>query len=148
MPKPPERKTPVALCLYLPPHDSSAVRKFQDGEVPTRNIWPLNSIVEFVFPSQYQSRQYVIALAFLKELEAKGHLKGKEIAQFLRDNKFSKATFYGNVLKKMKRLGMVNVKRMGKELDVSLSKTFGNYLWKISDSWLSFVDEVRSNHGR
>jgi len=144
MPKPPERKTPIALCLYLPPHDSSAIRRFEEKETPTKNIWPLKDIVEFVFPSQYQSRQHIIALEFLRLLEKKESVKGKEIADFLKENRFSKATFYGNVLKKLKRLGMVKVKRVGRELDVSLSKTFGNYLLKISDSWLSFVDEVRS----
>ena len=35
-------------------------------------------------------------------------------------------------------------KRKFRPMTVSLSKTFGNYLMKIGDSWLALVDDARS----
>ena len=77
------------------------------------------------------------------------------MAEFLKANNISKATFYNRVLLRLKRVGMVKVeretlvnvekKRKYRPMKISLSKTFGNYLMKIGDSWLAIVDEARTN---
>ncbi|MEM2138275.1 MAG: hypothetical protein QW568_04260 [Candidatus Anstonellaceae archaeon] len=149
------RGIPSKDSLYLPPHNSPELRNFQDGnENLTRNIWSLEEVVNFVFPKRYQQKYSEIALAFLKLAVQKTTLSGDEIGNFVSSNGISKATFYNRVLPRLKRVGMLKVerqtiialesKRKFRPMTISLSKTFGNYLTKIGDSWLAIVDDARS----
>jgi hypothetical protein len=77
-----------------------------------------------------------------------------EITEFVKKNEISKATFYNRVLPRLKRVGMIKVERQTiiaehnkqkyRPMEISLSKSFGNYLTKIGDSWLALVDDVRT----
>ncbi len=149
------RGIPSKDSLFLPPHNSPELRNFQDSnENLTRNIWSLEEVVNFVFPKRYQQKYSEIALAFLKLAVQKTTLSGDEIGNFVSSNNISKATFYNRVLPRLKRVGMLKVerqtiialesKRKFRPMTISLSKTFGNYLTKIGDSWLAIVDDARS----
>ncbi len=152
--QPKSRGIPSSESMWLPAFYSSDVRRFQDDEGRlTRNIWKVEELMKFLFPPKYQETYYRIAVAFLKLLEEKdGIVEGKEIGQFIKDNNFSKATFYNRVLPRLKRVGIVRLKRATEEgknkkhmpMSVELSKTFGNYLMKIADSWLAFIDDVKN----
>ena len=84
----------------------------------------------------------------------KVHIEGKDISPFLSEKNISKATFYNRVLPRLRRVGMIKIeretvipvesKRKYRPMRISLSKTFGNYLMKIGDSWLAVVDDARS----
>jgi hypothetical protein len=149
------RGIPSKDSLYLPPFNSPELRSFQDGnENITRNIWSLEEVANFVFPRRYQQKYNEIALAFLKLALEKGTLSGEEIGNFVSSRSVSKATFYNRVLPRLKRIGLLKVerqtlialesKRKFRPMTISLSKTFGNYLTKIGDSWLAIVDDARS----
>ena len=149
------RGVPASESMYLPPHNSPELRSFQDNdENPTRNLWKIDEVVNFVFSKKYQPRYYEIALEFLETLSKKLHMEGGDLGTFLNDKNISKATFYNRVLPRLRRVGMIKIERetiIAKEslrkyrpMKVSLSKTFGNYLLKIGDSWLAEVDDARS----
>lgn len=149
------RGVPSSESIYLPRHDSEELRKFQDqNESLTRNVWSLEEVTNFVFSKRYQPKYYEIAFGFLKLLSGKTKLSGDEIAEFVKGNGVSKATFYNRVLPRLKRVGMIKVerdtivnvesKRKFRPMRISLSKTFGNYFMKIGDSWLAIVDDARS----
>jgi predicted transcriptional regulator len=149
------RGIPSKDSLYLPPHNSPELRSFQDGnESPTKNVWGMEEVVNFVFPQKYQEKYHEIALSFLRLLAEKGQLSGDEIGQYVSQNNVSKATFYNRVLPRLRRVGMIKVerqtvvalesKRKFRPMAISLSKTFGNYLGKIGDSWLAAVDDART----
>ncbi len=149
------RGIPSKDSLFLPPYNSPELRSFQDGnENITRNIWNLEEVANFVFPKRYQEKYNEIALAFLRLALDKGTLTGDEIGNFVSSQGISKATFYNRVLPRLKRIGMLKVerqtlialesKRKFRPMTISLSKTFGNYLTKIGDSWLAIVDDARS----
>ncbi|MEM4634029.1 MAG: hypothetical protein QW275_02645 [Candidatus Anstonellaceae archaeon] len=154
-PKIASRGIPSKDSLYLPPHNSPELRSFQDAnENLTRNVWSLEEVVNFVFPRRYQQKYNEVAISFLKLCLDKTRLSGQEIGQFVLANGISKATFYNKVLPRLKRIGMLKVerqtvvalesKRKFRPMAISLSKTFGNYLTKIGDSWLALVDDARS----
>jgi len=149
------RGVPSKESMYLPPHDSPLIRSFQDkDENPTRNTWDLGEVSTFIFPKQYQEKYHSIASAFLALLMKETKVEGAQISQFIKDNSISKATFYNRVLPRLRRVGMVKIqrhtivakesKRKYRPMSVHLSKTFGNYISKIGDSWLAIVDEARS----
>lgn len=149
------RGIPSKDSLFLPPYNSPELRSFQDGnENITRNIWSLEEVVNFVFPRRFQQKYNEIALAFARLALEKGTLSGDEIGNFVSSRGISKATFYNRVLPRLKRIGMLKVerqtlialesKRKFRPMTISLSKTFGNYLTKIGDSWLAIVDDARS----
>jgi len=149
------RGVPSSLSLYLPPHNSDELRTFQDkDENLTRNMWKLEEVANFVFSKKYQAKYYEIACSFLKLLGEKTNLSGNDIPSFVSQNNISKATFYNRVLPRLRRVGMIKVerdtivsvesKRKFRPMKISLSKTFGNYLIKIGDSWLANVDDARS----
>lgn len=151
------RGVPSDETLYLPAHDSPALRAFQDkNESLTRNTWGLAEVVQFVFPQKYQAAYHSVAQAFLVELTAKTSLSGPQIAEFVSKHAVSKATFYNRVLPRLRRVGMVKVerqtlvavesKRKYRPMTIHLSRTFGNYLMKIGDSWLAIVDDARSQY--
>ncbi|VVC00607.1 Uncharacterised protein [uncultured archaeon] len=149
------RGIPSKDSLYLPPYNSPELRNFQDGnENITRNIWSIEEVVNFIFPKRYQLKYNEIALSFMKLALERGTLSGDEIGSFVSSNGISKATFYNRVLPRLKRVGVLKVerqtiialesKRKFRPMTISLSKTFGNYLTKIGDSWLAIVDDARS----
>ena len=147
------RGVPSKFSFYLPPHYSKEVRTFQsDEETPTRNLWNVEEVLNFLFPKAFQPKYHSIAVLFINFLAERFSITGEEIARFVKQNDISKATFYNRVLPKLKRSGMVKVERIAVEkgsskrskMKISLSKTFGNYLNKIGDSWLAFVDDIRT----
>ena len=149
------RGVPSSESIYLPRHDSEELRSFQDtNENITRNLWNIEEVTNFIFSKKYQETYHSIAVGFLKILAEKNTLSGDETAKFVRENGISKATFYNRVLPRLKRVGMIKVeretivalesKRKYRPMKISLSKTFGNYLMKIGDSWLAIVDDSRS----
>jgi hypothetical protein len=149
------RGIPSKDSLYLPPHNSPELRAFQDGnENITRNSWNTEEVVNFVFPARYQEKYHAISLQFIKLLLERSTLTGEEIGRFVSQNGISKATFYNRVLPRLRRIGMIKVerqtlialesKRKFRPMTIALSKTFGNYMTKIGDSWLAIVDDSRS----
>lgn len=149
------RGVPAKESLYFPPFNSDELRSFQDkDENATRNLWTLEEVANFVFSKKYQAKYYETTAAFLKLLAGKVHLTGDETAEFIRSNNISKATFYNRVLPRLRRVGMIKIeretivalesKRKFRPMKISFSKTFGNYLLKIADSWLAVVDDSRS----
>ena len=148
------RGIPSSESLYLPAHYSEELRAFQDkGENATRNLWGLEEVLNFVFPKKYQEKYHEVALAFMSIVLEK-NVSGSEVSEFVKSRGISKATFYNRVLPRLKRVGLVKVeretivavesKRKYRPMIISLSKTFGNYLFKIGDSWLALVDDARS----
>ncbi len=151
------RGVPAGETLWLPPHDSPAIRAFEDkNESATRNAWGLAEVVQFVFPARYQPVYHQVALAFMQQLVGRTRMEGAEIAEFVSSQNISKATFYNRVLPRLRRVGMIKIerqtvvavesKRKYRPMTLHLSKTFGNYLGKIGDSWLAAVDEARSKY--
>ena len=151
------RGVPSSETLFFPPYKK--VRAFQDdAENPTHNLWNLEEIINFVFPVEYQEKYHIIAYEFMKLIVSKLRIEGKQISQFLNEHNFSKATFYNRVLPKLRRSGLIKVERQTivavqskqkfRPMIISLSKTFGNYLMKIADSWLAIVDDARSKGGQ
>ncbi|MFA6213843.1 MAG: hypothetical protein WC717_01035 [Candidatus Micrarchaeia archaeon] len=149
------RGIPSKDSLFLPPFNSPELRSFQDGnENITRNAWNLEEVVNFVFPKRYQAKYHEIAIGFMGLLLERSALSGDEIGNFVSQNGISKATFYNRVLPRLRRVGMIKVerqtiialenKRKFRPMAITLSKTFGNYLTKIGDSWLAIVDDSRS----
>ncbi|MBD3389550.1 hypothetical protein GF415_01185 [Candidatus Micrarchaeota archaeon] len=149
------RGVPSSESIYLPPYNSPELRSFQDNsENPTRNLWSLEEVINFVFSKKYQPKYYEIALEFIWELSKKLSMEGADVGNFLSEKGISKATFYNRVLPRLRRVGMIKVERetiVAREsmrkyrpMRISLSKTFGNYFMKIGDSWLASVDEARS----
>ncbi len=66
------RGVPSSESIYLPRHDSSELRSFQDkNESITRNAWSLDEVTNFIFSKKYQPRYYEIAYSFLKLLRSK-----------------------------------------------------------------------------
>ncbi len=149
------RGVPSSESLYFPQYNSQELRSFQDNdERLTRNLWTLEEIVNFVFSKRYQTKYYEIAVGFVKMLAEKNVIRGDDISGYVNSNNISKATFYNRVLPRLRRVGMIKIeretvvalesKRKFRPMRISLSKTFGNYLIKIGDSWLAVVDEARS----
>lgn len=149
------RGVPSDETLYLPAHNSPEIRIFQDkDENITRNLWNIDEVANFVFSKKYQPKYYEIAVGFLKLLSEKLVLGGNEISDYVKKNNISKATFYNRVLPRLRKVGMVKIeretivaqesKRKFRPMVVHISKTFGNYLIKIGDSWLAVVDDAKS----
>jgi len=149
------RGVPSSESLYFPPYNSEELRSFQDkDENITRNLWNIDEVSNFVFSKKYQAKYYEITVGFLKLLIEKSSLVGEDLSAFISANGISKATFYNRVLPRLRRVGMIKIeretiiavesKRKFRPMRISLSKTFGNYLMKIGDSWLAIVDDARS----
>lgn len=153
------RGIPSSESLYLPPHNHPELRKFQDSEEnATRNVWNTEDVINFVFPKKYQPIYNTTAAQFVKLLIEKGKISGDETGKFVSSNGISKATFYNRVLPRLRRAGLIKIeretivavesKRKYRPMFISLSKTFGNYLTKIGDSWLAIVDDAREKKGK
>lgn len=148
------RGVPSKETMYLPAYNSPELRKFQDAnEVRTRNNWHLEEVINFIFPEQYQETYHKTSHLFMQLMINKTKITGKDTSKFLDENNISKATFYNRVLPRLKRVGFIKVeretitpqesKRKYRPMIITLSKTFGNYLNKIGDSWLAIVDDAR-----
>lgn len=149
------RGVPSSESIFFPTYNGPETKKFQDSnETPTRNIWSMEDIVNFVFPKKYQEKYHEIAILFLALVASKPQISGVDISSFINKNKISKATFYNRVLPRLRRVGMIKIeretiipvesKRKFRPMKITLSKTFGNYMMKIGDSWLAAVDDARS----
>jgi hypothetical protein len=149
------RGVPSDETLYLPAHNSPEVRSFQDKEESiTRNLWNVDEVANFVFSKKYQPKYYEISLGFLKLLADKTMLGGEDLSAYVKNNNLSKATFYNRVLPRLRKVGMIKIeretivaqesKRKFRPMVIHISKTFGNYLMKIGDSWLAVVDDAKS----
>lgn len=149
------RGIPSEESMYLPSHDSPLIRSFEDNdEKLTRNLWDLQEIMTFIFPKKYQEKYHLISIAFMQKLVKDTVIEGSEISGFIKENDISKATFYNRVLPRLRRVGLIKIqrqtivakesKRKFRPMTIHLSKTFGNYMTKIGDSWLAMVDEARS----
>ncbi|MFA5106533.1 MAG: hypothetical protein WC506_06270 [Candidatus Micrarchaeia archaeon] len=148
------RGIPSKESLYLPAHNSSALRQFEDsGENLTHSVWDLEDVLNFVFPKQYQMKYNEIAVKFLSLFLTKQVLEGSDVSGFVKANGISKATFYNRVLPRLKRIGMIKVERETvvaaesqrkfRPMKIRISKTFGNYLNKIGNSWHAYVETAR-----
>lgn len=147
------RGIPSKESFYLPAHYSDEIRKFQDEhENLTRNLWNLKEVLNFIFPEKYQKTYNEIAVSFIGLVCQNLIIEGNDISNFIREKGISKATFYNRVLPRLKRVGMLKVERTPVEtgsskkakMRITLSRTFGNYLNKISDSWLAVVDDAKT----
>ncbi len=149
------RGIPSKDRMYLPAWNSAEIRTFQtEDEKSLLNLWDISELLNFIFPKKYQAKYYEIAVSFMKFLIDKTVLYGQDISLFVKQNNISKATFYNRVFPRLKRIGMVKVERLTvstkkssqktRPMKVSLSKTFGNYINKISTSWIAIVDDARS----
>ncbi len=147
------RGIPSSESFWLPAYYSDEIRQFQDeNETLTRSIWKIEEIINFIFPKKYQEKYYEIATAFMQTLFSHyGTLNSNDIANFVKSKNISKSTFYNRVLPRLKRLGLIRVKRETeygsnkkyRRMKIEISKTFGNYLLKIANSWLAHVDDIR-----
>ncbi|HQT45159.1 MAG TPA: hypothetical protein PLO51_04215, partial [Candidatus Micrarchaeota archaeon] len=148
------RGIPSKESLYLPAHNSPALRQFEDsGENLTHSVWDLEDVLNFVFPKQYQAKYNEIAVKFMALFLAKQVLEGSDVSAFVKSNSISKATFYNRVLPRLKRIGMIKVERETvvaaesqrkfRPMKIHISKTFGNYLNKIGNSWHAYVETAR-----
>ncbi len=148
------RGIPSKESLYLPAHNSAALRQFEDStENLTHSVWDLEDVLNFVFPKQYQMKYNEIAVKFLTLFLSKPVLEGPDVASFVKTNGISKATFYNRVLPRLKRIGMIKVERETvvaaesmrkfRPMKIRISKTFGNYLNKIGNSWHAYVETAR-----
>ena len=148
------RGIPSKESIYLPAYYSEEVRRFQDdSENMSRNIWRVEEIANFIFPSKYQAVYHGIAIKFINLLFEKQVVRSEDISQFIKDNNISKATFYNRILPRLRRVGMIKLEReieddlkatkKRRKMKISLSKTFGNYFNKIGESWLAAIDDAR-----
>ncbi|MBM3229755.1 hypothetical protein FJZ26_04955 [Candidatus Parvarchaeota archaeon] len=148
------RGIPSKDSLYLPPFNSPSMRPFEDGSgAITHTFWDLSEVLNFVFPRHYQLKYNEIAEKFLLQLIKSLTLDGPALGNFVKANGISKATFYNRVLPRLKRIGIIKVerdtlvalesKRKFRPMKIHLSKTFGNYLNKIGNSWHAIVDTAR-----
>jgi hypothetical protein len=149
------RGIPSKESIYLPAYYSEEVRRFQDdNENMSRNIWRVEEITNFIFPSKYQAVYNGIAIKFINLLFEKQIIRSEDISKFISENSISKATFYNRILPRLRRVGMIKLEReieddlkatkKRRKMKISLSKTFGNYFNKIGESWLAAVDDARS----
>lgn len=149
------RGIPAKESFWFPPFNAPEVRDFQDSnENPTRNLWTLEEVMLFVFPKKFQRRYHEVALELMVAVLKKGMLTGDDTAELTRSAGISKATLYNKVLPRLRRVGMLKIKRRTivaiqsrrkyRPMQIFPSKTFGNYLMKIGDSWQAIVDDARS----
>lgn len=149
------RGVPSNETLYLPAYNSAEIRNFQDKEENiTRNLWNIEELTNFVFSKKYQPKYYEIALNFLRFLSEKLTISSEDTSAYVKNNNISKATFYNRVLPRLRKIGIIKIeretivaqesKRKFRPMIISMSKTFGNYLMKIGDSWLAIIDDARS----
>lgn len=105
--QPPSRGIPSRESLWL-----EDIRKMREEWHYDKNArLELDQILQLIFPQKYQAKYYEIALNFMKFLLQKAELSGDSIGEFVRSHGYSKATFYNVILPRLKRVGMIVLKR-------------------------------------
>ena len=75
-------------------------------------------------------------------------LAGDDVGKWLKDNNYSKATFYNRILPKLKRCGLIRTERTEfehknsrryRKMNYYLSKDFGNFLTRIGTQYLDII---------
>ena len=98
--QPASRGIPSKERIWL--HD---LRKLRDEWKYHQNVrLELDQILHLIFPQKYQEKYYEISLNFMKALIDKTEMYGDDLGQFIRDNNYSKATFYNVVLPRLKKV--------------------------------------------
>ncbi len=134
----PSKGIPSKESLWFPPKDS---KKWKTLDPDIR--WELKDIIEHIFPTKYEEKYHEIALSFIQTLLKKQKMFGEEIASWIKENNFSKATFYNKVLPKLVNFGLIKRERFGKKLILSPSTTFSMILEKLAKEWRSIVKTSR-----
>jgi len=105
--QPPTRGIPAKESMWL-----QDVRKLRDEWKYHQNVrLELTQLMHLIFPEKYQAKYYQIGLNFMQFLLKKGQLYGDDIGEFLKNQQYSKATFYNVILPRLKRVGMVKTER-------------------------------------
>lgn len=108
----------------------------------------MKEILNIVFPSNYQETYYNVALGFINWLLEKKGVEGEEVGKWIKENNFSKATFYNRVLPKLKKCGMIRTERKEfehkdskkyRKMNYYLGRDFGNFLIKIGQQYHEIV---------
>jgi len=148
-----DRGIPGKEVLWLPPHRS--VRDVLGKQNPFDEFgaeWTVEDVTQFLFPKKYREKQFEIASKFLVLLLSTPELNSRQLAPFIRQNKFSKATFYNRVLPRLKDAGLVEAKRELSDagpskkgrLRLRASLSFHNYLFKLAKEWRRMVLSARA----
>jgi hypothetical protein len=112
--------------------------------------WEAKDVLQFIFPRTYRETYHAVASSFLDLLllHPEG-LHSEQIANWIRGNGVSKATFYNKVLPRLKHLGLVDAERKNPQNEKSgyilkPSEVFHNYLFKLAKEWLRIVRTSRA----
>ena len=151
--QPPSRGVPSKESLWL-----SDVRKLRDEWHYHKNVrLELDQVLALVFPPQYQAKYHEIALLFMKTLLHKTEMRGADLGTFLKDNNFSKATFYNIILPRLKRVGMIKTEREQYSHDKSKQKFYRKIVrpstqfsvfWRhIAEEYESIVETAKARGG-
>ncbi len=105
--EPPSRGVPSRETLWL--KDIRKLRKEWKYHQGVR--LDLEQIMQLIFPEKYQRVYNEVATNFMNLLLGKTELHGDDLGRFIRENDYSKATFYNIILPRLKKVGMVSVKR-------------------------------------
>ena len=122
--QPASRGIPSKEALWL-----SDIRKLRDQWKYGQNVQlEMEQILQIVFPDQYQAKYYEVSKAFMALLLEELELEGEQVGAFLRDNNFSKATFYNVILPRLRRVGMVKTERRRFHHSKSTQKHYQNII--------------------
>ena len=104
---PVSRGVPSKETLWL-----DDIRRLRNDWAYHKNVrLELEQLMHLVFPEKYQEIYYKVGASFMKTLFEKQELRGDDIGAFIRDNSYSKATFYNVILPRLRRVGMVRLER-------------------------------------
>lgn len=104
---PPSRGVPSRETLWL--NDLRKLRKEWKYHQGVR--LELEQIIQLIFPEKYQKVYNEVATNFMNLLLKKIELHGDDLGTFIKKNDYSKATFYNIILPRLKKVGMVSIKR-------------------------------------
>lgn len=148
--EPPSRGIPSKESLWL-----DDLRKLREEWKYHQNVrLDIEQILQLVFPEKYQKVYNEVSTAFMKLLLKKNELHGEQIGEFIKENDYSKATFYNIILPRLKKVGMVSVKREKfaskrkkqkyyKKI-VKPSKEFSIFLKNLADEYESIVETEKA----
>ncbi|MBD3263302.1 hypothetical protein GF374_02895 [Candidatus Woesearchaeota archaeon] len=117
----------------------------------------LDHLLQIIFPKEYQPKYNDMARKFMQFLLKKGQLKGKDTGSFIKENDYSKATFYNIILPRLKKVGMVRLAR--EEFNVSKdkqkyyrkiiepSKQFSIFFNKLANEYETILDTAEAKRG-
>lgn len=105
--QPPSRGIPSKESLWL-----DDLKKLRESWKYHQNVrLEIDQILQIIFPQKYQAKYYEVALKFMRKLLEKIEMHGDDLGQFIKENNYSKATFYNVILPRLRKVGMVSVKR-------------------------------------